>query len=75
MDLNEQLKQQIYALLEEAAANDPECEQFGTAKHRYKLHPPANPETLRQIEKDYSFTYPEDFFWFLTSRARISGSM
>ena len=64
--LNNDLRDEIYRLLEQAKSHDPQYKQLGADEHKYVLNPPLSPNSLHAIETKYEITLPEDFFWFLT---------
>lgn len=45
---------------------DKKYEWFGASTHKYKLNPPISVSFVRNIEEKYGFTFPEDYFQFIT---------
>lgn len=60
---------EIAAILKQAHCIDQKCELFGASRHQYKLNPPINAEVARSVEETYQFTFPEDYFQFITQVA------
>lgn len=56
----------IVTILEQAHRIDPKCELFGASKHQYKLNPPINETVVREVEEQYHFKFPADYFQFIT---------
>lgn len=61
--------EKIVAILSQAHCIDSKCELFGSSKHQYKLNPPISETVIRTIEENYHFTFPEDYFYFITKIA------
>ena len=61
--------EKIAAVLEQARRIDRKCELFGASKHQYKLNPPLDAAVVRSAEEQYQFTFPEDYFRFITEVA------
>jgi len=59
-------QEEIIKILKEAAAIDFNCDLFGAEKHRYMLNPPIDASAVRNVEKKYGFTLPNDYFRFIT---------
>ena len=64
--LNDDLRDEIYRLLEQAKSHDPRYKQFGASAHKYILNPPLDHKRLHAIEAKYEITLPEEFSWFMT---------
>lgn len=61
--------EKIVTILEQAHRIDQKCQLFGTSKHQYKLNSPINESVVRAVEEKYNFTFPEDYFQFITKVA------
>lgn len=59
-------REEIEQILERASRVDKKYELFGASTHKYKLNPPINASFVRSIEEKYGFTFPEDYFQFIT---------
>lgn len=61
--------EKIAEILERAHRIDRKCELFGASGHQYKLNPPLEAAVVRSIEEAYQFTFPKDYFQFITQVA------
>ena len=61
--------EKIVAILEQARRIDQKCQLFGASENQYKLNPPLNAAVVRLVEETYHFTFPEDYFQFITQVA------
>ena len=61
--------EKIVAILEQARRIDQKCQLFGASEHQYKLNPPLNAAGVRLVGETYHFTFPEDYFQFITQVA------
>lgn len=61
--------EKVAAVLEQARRIDRKCELFGASEHQYKLNPPLDAAAVRSAEEQYHFTFPEDYFRFITEVA------
>lgn len=56
----------IKKLVEIASKADADNKVFGASSHKYRLNPIVSIETVRQFEKKYHITLPEEYIFFLT---------
>ena len=54
------------AILARARRADRNHELSGALKHQYRLNPPLDAAVVRLAEETYHFTFPEDYFQFVT---------
>lgn len=54
-------------LVAEAAKADPEYKVFGASSHKYRLNPVISLGKVRQFEKEFHITLPEEYVFFLTT--------
>lgn len=59
----------VVAVLEQARRIDRNCELFGASTHQYRLNPPLDAAAVHSVEEQYHFTFPEDYFRFITQVA------
>lgn len=57
---------EILEILERAKRIDSRYELFGADKHKYRLNPPISASFVRALEEKYCFTFPTDYFHFIT---------
>ena len=65
-ELNSQRKENILNLLKKCHQTDKHYEQFASKNHKYKLNPPIDKNKVIELEKQYGFKLPEEYFWFIT---------
>lgn len=59
-------RDEILEILERARRIDSRYELFGTEKHKYRLNPPLSASFVRTLEEKYEFSFPTDYFHFIT---------
>ena len=56
----------IKGLIKKAADQDKNCEVFGAGSHRYRLNETVSLNWVREFEKQYRVTLPEEYVFFIT---------
>ncbi|MBE6851315.1 MAG: SMI1/KNR4 family protein [Ruminococcus sp.] len=59
-------RSEILEILETAKRIDSRYKLPGADKHKYRLNPPISASFVRALEEKYSFTFPTDYFHFIT---------
>lgn len=59
-------RNEILEILEKAKHIDSRYELFGADKHKYRLNPPISASFVRSLEEKYEFSFPTDYFHFVT---------
>ena len=59
-------QEDVKKILRNATMLDAKFELFGADTHKYMLNPPIDASIVRNAEKKYDFTLPDDYFRFIT---------
>lgn len=59
-------RKEIIKILNQAQHIDAKYELFGASTHQYRLNPPISESFVRNVETQYGFTLPEEYFQFIT---------